>query len=142
MAAKFGGGGGGSAAPAEPPAAAGFPPAAVPAGPDNGGAAASDAGGGMQLARLGSQRSGSWPSVATPPEDARRLALSRAIARAAKGGAADRTSPRGPDTPVEGARGAGALLLGAAPAAARGGGTPRSLRQQRTVSSEILEGGL
>lgn len=112
------------------------------------GTAASDASG-MQLARLGglgSQRSGSWPSVAPQPEEARRLALSRAIARAGKGGAAggaaDRTSPRGPDTPVEGARGAGAMLLGPATLTARGGGAPRSLHQQRTISSEILEGGL
>lgn len=109
----------------------------------------------LALARLASQPSGGGWSVAPPAaplpaqappasqqqlkQQQRQLAISRAISRAAKGPAADAgrggsLSPRGPETPVEGLRGLPTHPAGAASFRAR--------PQQRSASTEILEGGL
>ncbi|PRW20410.1 Heat shock 83-1 [Chlorella sorokiniana] len=134
-----------------PPAAGGL--AAEPGG-DGGEEDASvptPTGSQLALARLASQPSGASWSVAPPAppvpapsqqqlkQQQRQLAISRAISRAAKAPAADAgrggsLSPRGPETPVEGLRGL--------PAHPAGAGSFRARPQQRTASSEILEGGL
>lgn len=155
MATKLSGGGGGRQSPVAANYAEANGTAGVSAADDN---TVVDDASGVQLTRLVSEPSGGWAAQAPPPirptvpltmQEQRQMAISRAIARAAKGGgtavpAGDRAgslSPRGPETPVEGAR------LPAHPAAAQPGGTPAAATalprlRQRAISSEILEGGL